>query len=56
LNDEGKEGDLTAADRVFSKKISLPATYFYRVEIEAADQYGNKKIENGSGVFIVHKD
>jgi len=54
LNDEGKEGDMTPADRVFSKKIAPPATYFYRVEIEAADQYGNKTIEKGSGVYLVH--
>ena len=56
LNDEGKEGDLTGADRVFSKKISPPATYFYRVEIEAADTFGNKTVEKESGVFIVHSD
>jgi hypothetical protein len=56
LNDEGKEGDLTASDRVFSIKISLPATYFYRVEIEAADVFGNKSIEKWSGVFLVHSD
>jgi S-formylglutathione hydrolase FrmB len=56
LNDEGKDGDMTAADRVFSKKISPAATYFYRVEIQAADQYGNRRVEKGSGVFMVHAD
>jgi hypothetical protein len=54
LKDDGKDGDLTVDDKVFTKRLSVKTTYFYRVETEAADLFGNKTIEKGSEVFLVH--
>ena len=56
LNDEGKEGDMAKSDRVFSINLSPPATYFYRVDVVAIDQYGNKTDYKGSDLFLVHAD
>ncbi len=56
LKDEGSNGDATPGDHVFSKKISTTAAYFYRVEVEATDSYGNVSREAGSEVFIVYAD
>lgn len=54
LNDDGKDGDLAAGDNVFSKKIPGKSCYFYRVEIEAIDSFGNKTTDKGSEVFIIY--
>jgi len=56
LKDEGSNGDATPGDHVFSKKISTTAAYFYRVEIEAEDVFGNKSVETGSAIFLVYRD
>lgn len=56
LNDAGQEGDTAPGDRVFSKRISLPTCYFYRVQIEAIDFFGNETTESGSEVFLVYAD
>ncbi|MBK8882936.1 MAG: hypothetical protein IPN67_11280 [Bacteroidales bacterium] len=56
LNDEGRDGDVTSDDKVFSKKISPPATFFYHVEVEAIDQYGYKTIFKGFDTFLVYSD
>jgi len=54
LNDIGHEGDITPGDHVFSKRIFTPSCYFYRVQIEAMDSFGNKSVETGSEVFIIY--
>jgi len=56
LGDDGKEGDLSASDRVFSKTINPRITYFYRVDVETTDRYGNSAIYSDPGVFLVHRN
>ncbi len=56
LNDKGKEGDAVAGDKVFSSKISPPSTYFYRVDVEAADIYGNMAVFSCPETFLLHYD
>jgi hypothetical protein len=53
LHDDGENGDRKPGDFVFSHKISAEATYFYRVEIESTDLYGNTSKEIYPEVFIV---
>jgi len=54
LNDDGKNGDRKPGDFVFSHKISAEATYFYSVEIESTDLYGNISKEIYPDVFILY--
>jgi poly(3-hydroxybutyrate) depolymerase len=56
LNDSGLEGDTTPGDWIFSKRISTSFCYFYRVQIEAMDSFGNCADKAGSEVFIVYSD
>ena len=54
LKDDGKEGDRTDGDNVFSKKIPDQKFGLYNVEIEAADSFGNKMVEKKPDVFVLH--
>jgi hypothetical protein len=50
LNDEGRDGDLSPGDRIFSGLLPNPAPGEYRLAILAEDEFGNKsetKIEGG---------
>jgi len=54
LNDKGLNGDVTVNDHVFSAIITPPTTYFYKVRIESADEYGNASTWTGDESFLVH--
>ena len=54
LKDDGKEGDRTDSDSVFSKKIPDQTFGIYRVVMEAIDSLGNKIIEEGVDNFVLH--
>ena len=54
LNDDGAAGDRAAGDNVFSKEIPEQKFGLYTVEIEAADIYGNIRVENEPSVFVIH--
>ena len=51
LNDEGKNGDRSAGDYIFSGTLPYPPAGTYQVIIEAADESGNR----GSSTLELHK-
>jgi poly(3-hydroxybutyrate) depolymerase len=54
LNDDGLAGDRVVGDNVFSKKITEQKFGLYTIEIEAADIYGNIRVEKEHSVFVIH--
>lgn len=54
LKDEGKAGDRTDSDNVFSKKIPDQKFGIYRVVILAIDSVGNQTIEEVADNFVLH--
>jgi len=52
LNDEGKDGDRAAGDRIFSGTLPYPPDGTYHVHIEAVDESGNQ----GSSTFELHNN
>lgn len=54
LNDEGKEGDLIAADRLFSKKITAGKFGLFNLEAEIIDSFDNRRNEKIDGLYVVH--
>lgn len=54
LNDEGKDGDLIASDRLFSKKITEQKFGLFTIDAYLTDSFDNKIIEKTDGVFVVH--
>jgi hypothetical protein len=54
LKDDGLAGDISANDRVFTKKIQEQSFGMYKVSVEAVDNFGNKLIEEAGEDFILH--
>ena len=54
LKDEGTEGDRTAADHIFSRKVPDQEFGIYRISIEATDSFGNKVIRKSDEDFVFH--
>lgn len=54
LNNDGKEGDRSESDFVFSKKIQERGFGLYEAEIESIDESGNKMIKEWPEVLVVH--
>jgi poly(3-hydroxybutyrate) depolymerase len=54
LNDDGKDGDRTEADGLFTKKIPEQKFGLFRMEIEVKDSFGNNKFEICNGLFVFH--
>ncbi len=54
LNDEGKNGDRAANDRVFSASIPRQLFDLYHIEIIARDAYGNEQKTKWKGDFVVY--
>lgn len=54
LNNDGKEGDRTKADLVFSNRIKERGFGMYKVEIEAVDASGNKMMKEWPEILVVH--
>jgi poly(3-hydroxybutyrate) depolymerase len=54
LNDDGIAGDITANDRVFTRKVEQQKFGMYKVSVEAVDSFGNKSIEDAGDDFILH--
>lgn len=53
MNDRGKDGDLSADDLVFGAAIEQKGFGLYTVEIEAADQSGNKMTQSVDNLNVV---
>jgi len=54
LNDDGREGDRSANDRLFSKKIPEQKFGQFKMEIEAIDSFGNKENVKRDGLYVLH--
>ena len=54
LQDDGKAGDVTEGDNMYSKKIPPEKFGIFRIVIEATDSHGNKLIEERSDDFVLH--
>ena len=54
LRDDGSLGDRVAGDNVFSNKLAFRNFGIYKVVIVAADSFGNKKIVEAPGTFVLH--
>jgi S-formylglutathione hydrolase FrmB len=54
LNDEGKEGDRSAHDLLFSKKMPEQKFGLFKMEMEAQDSFDNIKTEKRDGPFVFH--
>jgi hypothetical protein len=54
LNDQGKAGDRTANDRVFSYQIPEQQFGQYKIQITATDASGNSDVKNWPGNFVGH--
>jgi hypothetical protein len=54
LNDDGIEGDRTAQDGLFSRKLPEQKFGLFHMEIEARDTFDNKRSEKQDGVFVFH--
>jgi len=54
LQDDGKTGDVTEGDNVYSKKIPPEKFGIFRIVIEATDSHGNKMIQERSDDFVLH--
>ena len=54
LNDDGKDGDRTEADGLFTKKIPEQKFGLFRMEIWVKDSFGNNKFEICNGLFVFH--
>ena len=53
LKDNGKGGDRSEGDNVFSSEMAERKFGFYRVLIEAVDAFGNKLVEEVNGEYIL---
>lgn len=53
LFDDGKEGDRVEGDHVFSKKIPEQKFGLYKMEISAADSFGNTMVESKTDVVVL---
>jgi hypothetical protein len=51
LNDEAREGDLSAGDRIFSGLVPNPAPGLYGLTLAAADEFGNAAKIPVEGMF-----
>jgi hypothetical protein len=54
LTDDGLAGDITANDRVFTKKVQDQKFGMYKVSVEAVDSLGNKVTQEAADDFILH--
>jgi len=54
LNDDGKDGDRTANDHIYSMHIPDQKFAVYRIIVEAVDGSGNKTGKEGNGLFVGH--
>ena len=54
INDDGKDGDHSKADFVFSRKIQEREFGLHRVEIGAVDKYGNQIIKQWPEILVIH--
>jgi hypothetical protein len=54
LNDEGKEGDGTGSDNVFSVKVPEMEFGFYRLVVEATDSFRNTVVEEAPLKILLH--
>ena len=54
LNDEGKEGDRVADDRLFSIRIPEQAFGLFHMEIDAIDLQGNKQVHKPELLYVFH--
>ncbi len=54
LNDDGLAGDRVSGDNIFSRKIPEQKFGLYTLEIEAADIFGNMKLEKEPRIFVIH--
>lgn len=54
LHDDGKDGDRTAGDNIFSAKIADAKFSVYKVSIEAEDALRNKVAQDQKTLFIAH--
>ncbi|HUQ67705.1 MAG TPA: alpha/beta hydrolase-fold protein [Flavitalea sp.] len=54
LKDDGKDGDKTANDHIYSMRLHDQKFGIYRIIVEAADSSGNKSSREGNGSFVAH--
>jgi hypothetical protein len=53
LNDEGRDGDLSAGDRIFSGLVPNPAPGVYNLTLAAEDEFGNSAKEPVEGELLL---
>jgi len=51
LNDEGRNGDLSAGDRIFTGLVPNPAPGVYNLTLAAEDEFGNSVKTTVDGEF-----
>lgn len=54
LNDDGKDGDRAANDRVFSGTVPPQKFGIFRARIEAEDEFGNRGTHESERSFVLH--
>ncbi len=54
LKDDGKDGDRTAGDNIFSAKVPDNKFAIYKVVVEAEDALGNKTAQEQNTLFVAH--